>query len=798
MALAFGQAVLPAARDDDATFRRRPAPRLRIVGGASAVDLDRRLLALSGRASRCRFVQGRLATQLLARRGWRKLGFVRLSDFSRERLGVGARAIEEAARVATGLEPLPRMTAAFLDGTLSWTAVRLVAAVACARDEAQWIQRAIDVDTRALEKLVRGIARENSSPSSDTDDTDNAGDADDTDDAGHDRDVGHDRDDPSVRWSVRVSRFGRRLWRAARELAERSAGSTLTPARVLEFVAAEAASGISASGPLEHQLDSSNAALLQRLRGFAAGDADAGAAAAGCAAYAPTECEAGATTGCGEGAGAATQCSATPSASTGPTAFDWREGLQTRDPELAAFLAELAQEETGSIGGGSPLAHGSASSASAERGAAADASAKRGAAPDASAEPGAAPCPSTGDAAFDWCTRLEERDPELAAFLAELAREEADASSDTDGPSQVHDPADADGTNHDESDGSADEATPFAHRPLDELLADIGASEGFAWLAAPATTADTAPAAQLEAWFRQLEAADPFAVDARLREVRLVEQRIDSELASLLREAVDGRLYRELGFKSLESYVESRLGLCPRTAWSLLAIERTATRRSPALARAWADGRVTSLAARALLPVLGHHHDEAWIARARTLTLRRLEAEVAWTLDRIDDGQSAEPPPADLDLAGAPLAGLTVEELQMRAHPTPGATIGIRSRFRRRTENACAPDAGCRRGRPRGRRERHHLRRRSGTGFGPGVHSLRAGHVLRTSVGSRPRRRDHDGPARRLRAARQRLRTHARARNARMDGGTGPPRPDLRSGRMALRGSRLQFAPQPS
>jgi len=333
--------------------------------------------------------------------------------------------------------------------------------------------------------------------------------------------------------------------------------------------------------------------------------------------------------------------------------------------------------------------------ASAAREPAADASLDCSGGADRSRGPGNTAAASTGCAPFDWREGLEERDPQLAAFLAELAREKSDGRADRDGTSEEHGStpgaatvrnsgsdvptarsADTGSTQCGDTDGSTDDATPFPHRRLDELLAGIGASEGFAWLAAPATTADTGPTARLHAYLDQLEAADPFTVDARLREVRLVQQRIDAELASLLREAVDGRLYRELGFKSLESYVEARLGLCPRTAWTLLAIERASARRSPALARAWADGRISSLAARALLPVVGHHHDDAWITRARTLTLRRLEAEVAWTLDRIGEGKPAEPPPVDLDLAGAPLAGLTVEELQMRAHPAPAQASG--------------------------------------------------------------------------------------------------------------------------
>jgi len=213
-------------------------------------------------------------------------------------------------------------------------------------------------------------------------------------------------------------------------------------------------------------------------------------------------------------------------------------------------------------------------------------------------------------------------------------------------------------------------------RRVEELLADIGAAEGFSWLAAPGPAIDPSkdPIAHLEALFAAAEATDPFTVDARLRQVRRTVQRLDWELAGLLRLAVERRLYCQLGFASLEAYVESRLGICPRTAWSLLSIERATRRSCPLLGEAWRDGRVSSLAARVLLPVVGPRHGAAWIERAQAVTLRRLEAEVAWALDRLDARESVElpeTPPLDHDLASSGLTGFTREELQMRSEADP-------------------------------------------------------------------------------------------------------------------------------
>src|SRR5690606_22857251 len=109
--------------------------------------------------------------------------------------------------------------------------------------------------------------------------------------------------------------------------------------------------------------------------------------------------------------------------------------------------------------------------------------------------------------------------------------------------------------------------------------------------------------------------------------------RLDSQIAALLRTGIDRRLFAEIGFASVKLYVESRLGRSARSAWSLVAIERASWRKSRALHEAWKEGRITALQATTLIPVLDERNAAAWIDRAREVTLRRLEDEVAWALD---------------------------------------------------------------------------------------------------------------------------------------------------------------------
>jgi hypothetical protein len=141
-----------------------------------------------------------------------------------------------------------------------------------------------------------------------------------------------------------------------------------------------------------------------------------------------------------------------------------------------------------------------------------------------------------------------------------------------------------------------------------------------------------------------------------LREVGASLRRIDADLGHLLRLALDDRRHRELGLARFEDYVRDRLGLCPRTAWSLIAIDRAAERSCGEFTAAFRDGRLSHLAARMLLPVLGSRHAAAWIERASAVTLRRLQQEVSWALDRHDENfEPPAPPPLDHDVkADAP------------------------------------------------------------------------------------------------------------------------------------------------
>src|SRR5881296_1324907 len=178
--------------------------------------LDRLLRRLARQEALCRRVLGRLAQHFLLKRAHQRLGFVRLDDFARERLGLSGRELQELARVAQRLQALPALARAFAEGALSWSHLRLLVSVATPETEAAWLARARGESVRALEAAIasaRGVPPDPDERALDG--------------------------EPRVRFHLRCPRRVRRLWRHAAELASRMSGARLPAWRAAEAIAAE-------------------------------------------------------------------------------------------------------------------------------------------------------------------------------------------------------------------------------------------------------------------------------------------------------------------------------------------------------------------------------------------------------------------------------------------------------------------------------------------------------------------------------------------------------------------------------
>jgi hypothetical protein len=130
---------------------------------------------------------------------------------------------------------------------------------------------------------------------------------------------------------------------------------------------------------------------------------------------------------------------------------------------------------------------------------------------------------------------------------------------------------------------------------------------------------------------RDLDMADAFELDVRLRRALRLEARRLARVAWLLEEVVARRAHGVRGSGGLDRYARERLRMAPSRARALLRIARAA-RVCPPLHDAFAAGRVSWVQAHALVPLLlepeAAEHRRAWVAHAQRVSVRRLTDDV--------------------------------------------------------------------------------------------------------------------------------------------------------------------------
>ncbi len=215
---------------------------------ARQLDVELRVACRAEAAARRHL--GDLARTLLRHRSYCALGFVRLSDYARERLGVSARSVQDAAWVATRLETLPLIAGAFDRAEISWCQAHALCRVASVTDEAAWLARAAYMTVEQLTNLAALHCK--------------AGDPESDDDALVD-------DEPAATLHVPCPARIRAGWRRSLELASRVSGGPLPRWQAAEAIAAEAASGRPAGASMgERVLREAMRVAARERRGAAA------------------------------------------------------------------------------------------------------------------------------------------------------------------------------------------------------------------------------------------------------------------------------------------------------------------------------------------------------------------------------------------------------------------------------------------------------------------------------------------------------------------------------------------------
>jgi len=213
----------PVARDGDPA-KNEPQTGKNVVARAVRVARSR---------GSVRRVVAVLAARFVETRGWERLGFARLDDYARERVGLSARQLYEFARTSELLRELPLVGRALQDGRLSWTQARLIGRAAGPDDEVDWIALAHSATTAELERRVRAVDRcaiESGGADVDEDGLPVA---------------------PRETLLIRCSAAVRGKWQHGQTLARRVSGERLTPGQCAEVIAAEVLSAIPLDGGLE-------------------------------------------------------------------------------------------------------------------------------------------------------------------------------------------------------------------------------------------------------------------------------------------------------------------------------------------------------------------------------------------------------------------------------------------------------------------------------------------------------------------------------------------------------------------
>src|SRR6266850_845528 len=132
------------------------APGPSLDGETDPWRIDAELRRLAEMRARWDEVFGHLAMLFRAMDGWRRLGFASFEHHCKERLGMGARAVEQRASLERRLYELPSLRQAMVERRISYEKARLIARYADERSVESWIERAGQVPCIALRRELEG------------------------------------------------------------------------------------------------------------------------------------------------------------------------------------------------------------------------------------------------------------------------------------------------------------------------------------------------------------------------------------------------------------------------------------------------------------------------------------------------------------------------------------------------------------------------------------------------------------------------------------------------------------------
>ncbi len=128
------------------------------IGRDAWLDLESELVGLARSGGPLRAAIARAAARFVELHAWEPLGYARLEDYARERLGQAGRTVYEWAQVGKALARAPRLAAALTRGSLPWTKVRALARLASADEIDAWLLLASRHTAASLDREIRRVA----------------------------------------------------------------------------------------------------------------------------------------------------------------------------------------------------------------------------------------------------------------------------------------------------------------------------------------------------------------------------------------------------------------------------------------------------------------------------------------------------------------------------------------------------------------------------------------------------------------------------------------------------------------
>ncbi len=122
---------------------------------STARALHAELLAVWSRRSRAEYAASKLLVRIDDHTAYAEVGPYRtLAEYADAHLDLNPRQTRELVQLGRVLPGLPQLDQAFADGTLGWTKAREIARVATADTDAEWVEAAMQVNSRQLEQMV--------------------------------------------------------------------------------------------------------------------------------------------------------------------------------------------------------------------------------------------------------------------------------------------------------------------------------------------------------------------------------------------------------------------------------------------------------------------------------------------------------------------------------------------------------------------------------------------------------------------------------------------------------------------